>query len=75
MLYGATAIPFFTREHKTVTDATGMTWNTSDIYETSALVTVYGMFFIALLALLRIAQQHTADVNADKQADLAHLST
>jgi hypothetical protein len=32
-------------------------WRTADIYETSALLTVYGMFFLALLALLRIAQR------------------
>jgi hypothetical protein len=51
---------FFTGDRKDVTDAVGNTWRTGDIYETSALVTVYGMFFFAVLALLRIAQQRTA---------------
>ncbi|MDX6350314.1 MAG: hypothetical protein QOF84_5104 [Streptomyces sp.] len=64
LLYGLTTVPYFTLlftgDHKTVTDAAGHTWQTADIYETSTLVTVYGMFFIAVLALLRIAQQRTA---------------
>jgi putative membrane protein len=63
LLYGLTTVSYFTRlftgDHKIVTDAVGHTWRTADIYETSALVTVYGMFFIAVLALLRIAQQRT----------------
>jgi uncharacterized membrane protein len=63
LLYAATAISFFTRfftgERTTVTDAAGMTWRTGDIYETSVLVTIYGMLFIAVLALLRIAQQRS----------------
>lgn len=63
LLYAATAISFFpkffTGERSTVTDAVGATWCTGDIHETSVLLTVYGMFFIALLALLRIAQRRT----------------
>src|SRR5882757_5533199 len=66
LLYGLTTVsyltPLFTGDHKLVTDAAGRTWQTADIYESSALVTVYGMLFIALLALLRIAQQHTASL-------------
>jgi putative membrane protein len=65
LLYAATTISyftnFFTGERITVTDAAGATWNTGDIYETSALFTVYGMFFIALLALVRIAQRRTEE--------------
>ena len=64
ILYGLTAVGFFfdysRNDHTQVTDALGNVWRTADIYETSALVTVYGMFFVALLAVLRIAQQHTA---------------
>jgi putative membrane protein len=60
--YAATTISFFTKfftgEDTTVTDAAGKTWHTGDIYETSVLLTVYGMFFLALLALLRVAQRH-----------------
>lgn len=77
LLYAATTISFFakffTGGHTTVTDATGVTWHTADIYETSVLVTVYGMFFIALLALLRIAHRHTtpaaARANANQQVE------
>jgi putative membrane protein len=50
---------YFNGDHTTVTDAVGNTWRTADIYETSALTTVYGMLFIALVALLQIAQRHT----------------
>jgi uncharacterized membrane protein len=64
LLYGATTVSFFsnfvTGHRRIVVDAVGMTWRTADIYETSALVTVYGMLFIAALAILRIAQQRTA---------------
>lgn len=66
VLYGLTGVGFvvayFIEEHTTVTDATGAVWNTADIYETSALVTVYGMFFFALMALLRIAERHRTSV-------------
>lgn len=63
VLYGLTGLPFvigyFTNEHTTftVTDAAGAVWRTADIYEASALATIYGMFFFALVALLRIAQR------------------
>jgi uncharacterized membrane protein len=63
LLYAVTTVSFFTKlvtgEHTTVTDAAGVTWRTADIYETSVLLTVYGMSFLALLALLRIAQRRT----------------
>jgi uncharacterized membrane protein len=85
LLYAATTIWFFVRyftgERTTVTDAAGISWRTGDIYETSVLVTIYGMLFIALLALLRIAQQHTVTpalptqvtANQDAKPDPAQL--
>jgi hypothetical protein len=42
-----------------VTDAVGMVWRTSDIYESVVVVTIHGMSLLALLALLRIAQRHS----------------
>jgi uncharacterized membrane protein len=64
LLYVATTFSFFTAyvtgERTTVTDSAGTTWLTGDIYETSVLLTVYGMVFISLLALLRIAQQRAS---------------
>jgi uncharacterized membrane protein len=63
LLYVATTFSFFTKfatgTRTTVTDAVGATWRTGDIYETSVLLTVYGMLFISLIALLRVAQRHT----------------
>jgi putative membrane protein len=87
LLYAATTISYFvnlfTGEHTTVTDAAGVVWRTADIYESSVLVTVYGMFFLALLALLRIAQRRSAATKFTPQVDAAertepnpaHLST
>jgi len=74
LLYAATTISFFARfstgVRGTVTDAVGATWRTGDIYETSVLLTVYGMGFIALLALLRIAQQRvTATASATEATE------
>jgi putative membrane protein len=64
LLYAATTLSFFSAfirgDRTTVTDATGHTWQTADIYETSVLLAIYGMVFIAVLALLRIAQRRTA---------------
>jgi putative membrane protein len=69
LLYAATTLAFFTKfftgKRTTVTDAAGAIWRSGDIYETSALLTVYGMFFLALLALLRIAQRRTTSNGAD----------
>lgn len=63
LLYAATTLSFFgtyaSGERTTVTDATGRSWRTGDIYETSALLTVYGMLFLSVLAALRIAQRRT----------------
>jgi uncharacterized membrane protein len=84
LLYGLTTLSFFaalfTGAHTVVVDATGTTWRTGNIYETSALVAVYGMLFIAVLALLRLAQQGTAAraltgaVNAASVAEPDHLA-
>ncbi|MFF1451317.1 carotenoid biosynthesis protein [Streptomyces sp. NPDC058274] len=61
LLYAAIAVNFFAEyargDRKIVTDALGHTWHTGDIYQTSALTTVYGMVFVALMAFLRIAQR------------------
>jgi putative membrane protein len=72
LLYAATTLSFFgtyfTADRTTVTDATGRRWQTGDIYETSALLTVYGMLFLAVLALLRLAQRHTERTTAEADA-------
>jgi uncharacterized membrane protein len=66
--YAVIAVGFFvtyaTAERTVVTDALGQTWRTADIYETSALTTIYGLVFIAALAFLRIAQRRTESASA-----------
>ena len=79
LLYAATTLSFFTKlftgQHSTVTDAAGVAWRTADIYESSVLLTVYGMFFLSVLALLRIAQRRstptawTAEENTIERAE------
>jgi putative membrane protein len=74
LLYAATTLGYFAvlfnDEHTTVTDATGATWLTADIYETSALLAVYGMGFLAVLSLLRIAQRRIPR-QGDEQVETA----
>lgn len=64
ILYAATTLTFFAAylkgDRTTVIDATGQDWQTADIYETSILSTIYGMLFLALLAVLRVGQRHLA---------------
>ncbi|MER6936245.1 carotenoid biosynthesis protein [Nocardioides sp. NPDC127514] len=59
--YAATALAlvgnYFSGDHKTVADRSGTLWATADIYETQVLLVTYGMGFIALLALLIVAQR------------------
>jgi putative membrane protein len=65
ILYAATTLTYFAayvkRDRVTVTDPSGTTWQTGDIYETSIVLSVYGMLFLALLAALRIAQRRLED--------------
>jgi hypothetical protein len=39
------------------TDATGMTWRSGDIYETSALAALLAMMFVVVLATLKVARE------------------
>lgn len=61
LLYAATAgrllENLFFGERTVVTDAVGQTWRTGDIYEASAITIAYGMFFVAALVALRLAQR------------------
>jgi hypothetical protein len=79
VLYAATTlsffVTFFTGDRKVVTDAVGTAWNTGDIYETQVLLTVYGMFFLALLALLRIAQRRTREPTLTTAPSIAEHRT
>jgi uncharacterized membrane protein len=59
--YAATALAlvgnYFSGDHEKVVDRSGTAWATADIYETQVLMVTYGMGFIALLALLIVAQR------------------
>jgi uncharacterized membrane protein len=46
-----------TGQHVTVTDATGVQWQTKHIFECMALVAIFTMWFVALLSLL-VASKH-----------------
>ena len=43
-----------------VTDATGATWRTGDIYETAAIVSIYTLLFVSVLTFLKIARWGSA---------------
>jgi hypothetical protein len=43
--------------NKAVADATGKVWQTGDIYETAAIVSIYTMIFVSVLGLLKIANR------------------
>jgi putative membrane protein len=70
LLFGMMAISYFLAtiaadRPEIVTDASGTPWYTGDIFETATLVTIYSMFFMAVLALLRIGMRRiTAPADA-----------
>lgn len=69
VLYAATTVTFLnnylTRDRMPVPDPSGTTWQTGDIDDSSLLLAVYGMLFLALLATLRIAQRRRERGAAD----------
>jgi uncharacterized membrane protein len=67
--YGAVALgqmlPAFVAENVQVTDPTGKTWMTGDIYDTQALVTIFTMVFIVVLSAIRIARDERIPTEAE----------
>jgi len=47
-----------------VTDAVGQTWRTGDIYETSAIMAIYTMIFISILALVILFRDRLMQKNS-----------
>jgi uncharacterized membrane protein len=45
--------------NKAVTDATGAVWQTANIYETAAIVSLFTMIFIAALTAVKLIQQQS----------------
>jgi putative membrane protein len=54
------AVQYLTSTSRSVTDATGAVWNTGAIHETSAIVGLYTMVFIAVLATIKLIQNASA---------------
>ena len=51
-------VKYLFRPSTQVTDAVGQTWITGNIYETAVIASIYTMFFIAILAAIKIAQSN-----------------
>jgi putative membrane protein len=49
-------VPAFFGKNVQVTDPSGTTWMTGDLYDTGALVTIFTMGFIVVLSAIRIAR-------------------
>jgi putative membrane protein len=47
-----------------ITDAVGHVWQTSDIYETMAIVSIYTMIFVSILALVILQRSSDAEKSA-----------
>jgi uncharacterized membrane protein len=62
-LYAAMGVSFILQylfvSNAQVTDASGTTWQTSDILETSAIVSIYTMLFIAIFTTVKLIQGTT----------------
>ncbi len=62
-LYAAMGVSFILQylvvSNAQVTDASGTTWQTSDILETSAIVSIYTMLFIAIFTMVKLIQGAT----------------
>lgn len=60
---GVYILEYLNGHDRTVTDATGAVWHTINIYETAAIVSLFTMIFIAVLAAVKLAQQQTASAS------------
>ncbi len=60
-MYAVVALDFvasyLVKGSEQVTDATGMSWRSGDVYETSALVALLAMMFVVVLATLKVARE------------------
>lgn len=65
----AFVLNYLSAKNRAVTDATGAVWQTINIYETAAIVSLFTMIFIAALAAVKLAQRQTSQVGAAGAAD------
>ena len=61
-------LQFLSGTNRSVTDATGAVWQTANIYETAAIVSLFTMIFIAALAAIKLMQQPLAGDAATSSA-------
>ncbi len=60
---------YLSAKNRSVTDATGATWQTINIYETAAIISLFTMIFIAALTAVKLAQQRTSQADTAGAAD------
>lgn len=53
---GVYMLQYLSGTNRSVTDATGAVWQTANIYETAAIVSLFTMLFIAALAAIKLIQ-------------------
>lgn len=51
-------LQYLSARHTQVTDATGHVWQTGDIYETAAIVSIYTMLFVAVMTTVKLMQEN-----------------
>lgn len=69
---GVYILGYLNGHDRTVTDATGAVWHIANIYETAAIVSLFTMIFIAVLAAVKLAQQQIA---SDSETSSSAAST
>jgi len=63
-------LQYLGRSNSRVTDATGTVWQTGDIYETAAIVSIYTMIFVAVITAVKLIQ---GTVVVSERLDAARL--
>ena len=64
----AFVLQYLTETSRTVVDATGAAWQTGNIYETAAILSVFTMIFIAALSAVKLIQQPAPLANSAERA-------
>jgi uncharacterized membrane protein len=66
---------YLSASNHTVTDATGAVWQTINIYETGAIISLFTMIFIAALAAIKLIQRQFPVANGATSATEAVIAT
>jgi hypothetical protein len=62
---------YLSAQNRAVKDAMGTVWQTINIYETAAIVSLFTMIFIPALTAVKLAQQRTLHVGTAGAADMS----